>query len=133
MTWLKTVNIIILRFFLFINYYFIEQYVTRKTLLEVLKEKGIFFGGISSLGKILQNIGFRFKKDDRRRGLMELPNIALTRIRFLREYVRNLQSQSGLQCVYLDETWVFENGTMCRSWQDASVKSVRRIKPEGSR
>lgn len=110
-----------------------KQYVTQKTLLQVLKEKDIFHGSISSLRVILHKIGFRYKKDDPRRGLMELPNIALARIRFLREYVRNLKSENSRQCVFLDETWVFENGTTCRSWQDDNVKSVRKTKPEGRR
>lgn len=83
--------------------------------------------------KILRNIGFRFKKDDPRRGLMELPNIVFARVRFLQEYVRNLKSESGLNCVFLDETWVFENGTVCSSWQDSDVRTVRKIKPEGKR
>ena len=38
--------------------------------------------------------------------------------------MNNLQSKSPLECVYLDETWIFENGTVTRSWQDDSYKSV---------
>lgn len=101
--------------------------------MQALQEKDIFHGGITSLGKVLHNIGFRFKKDNPRRGLMELPNIALARVRFLQDYVKNLKSENGLACVFLDETWIFENGTTCSSWQDTDVKSVRKIKPEGTR
>lgn len=115
------------------TYFFLEKYVTQKTLLQLLRERDIFHGSITSLNVILKNIGFKYKKDDPRRGLMELPNIALARIHFLQEYVKNLQSESGRQCVFLDETWVFENGTTCRSWQDNDIQSVRKVKPEGRR
>ncbi|KAF2902615.1 hypothetical protein ILUMI_03572 [Ignelater luminosus] len=67
------------------------------------------------------------------RGLMELPNITLARVRFLQEYVTHLRSESGRQCIVLEETWIFENGTVCKSWQDDNAKSVRKIKPEGRR
>ncbi|CAH1372777.1 unnamed protein product [Tenebrio molitor] len=35
----------------------------------------------------------------------------LSRVQFL----RSLNAQNPLQCVYLDETWIFENGSVHRS------------------
>ncbi|RZC34501.1 hypothetical protein BDFB_014273, partial [Asbolus verrucosus] len=46
---------------------------------------------------------------------------------FLRKYTDNLQSNLPLQWVYLDENWIFENGTVLKSWQDDSHRSARGI------
>jgi hypothetical protein len=40
---------------------------------------------------------------------MELGHVAISRVQFLRSYMQNLNAQNSLQCVYLDETWIFEN------------------------
>lgn len=82
-----------------------------------------------SLSRLLHHIGFKYKKEDNRRALMERPNIALRRAEFLRKYKANQNSTVKRQVVFLDETWIFAKGNTKRSWQDESVKSVR--KPEG--
>jgi hypothetical protein len=46
---------------------------------------------------------------------MELGHVAISRVQFLRSYMQNLNAQNSLQCVYLDETWIFENGSVHRS------------------
>jgi hypothetical protein len=111
----------------------LEKHITKLTLLRVLKAKHLFQGGTSSLGKVWKGIGFRFRKDDPRRGLMELPRIALLRTQFLQEYMKNVNGTVPHQFVFLDESWIFENGTTGRSWQDNSAKSVRRTKVDGKR
>jgi hypothetical protein len=40
----------------------------------------------------------------------------------------NLNSSDPRPCVYLDETWVFANGTVR---QDEDVRSVKKITGEG--
>jgi hypothetical protein len=45
---------------------------------------------------------------------MELRHVAISRVQFLRSYMQNLNAQNP-QCVYLDETWIFENGSVHRS------------------
>lgn len=112
---------------------FVGQHITRASLIQILKERDIFKGGITSLGKVLKDIGFRFKKDDPRRGLMELDHIALRRVEFLKKYVTNLRQNIPSEFVFLDETWIYENGTVCRSWQDNSKNSVKKIKTDGKR
>ncbi|KAJ3620908.1 hypothetical protein MTP99_004820 [Tenebrio molitor] len=64
---------------------------------------------------------------------MELPRIALLRTQFLQEYMKNVNGTVPHQFVFLDESWIFENGTTGRSWQDNSPKSVRRTKVDGKR
>lgn len=97
-----------------------------------LKERDIFNGCLTSLWKVLKNIGFKYSKDNPRRGLMELPHIAMKRLRFLHDYVK-LKNESLRQFVFLDETWIFKDGTVGRSWQDSSTKSVKKTKVGGSR
>jgi hypothetical protein len=95
--------------------------VTQASLLEVLVRKHIFLGYISSLKQVLHNIGFTFKATDSKR-LMELGHAAISRVQFLRSYMQNLNAQNPLQCV---EAWIFENGSVHRSWQDDSYKSIK--------
>ncbi|CAH1381968.1 unnamed protein product, partial [Tenebrio molitor] len=64
---------------------------------------------------------------------MEKPHVTLLRKKFLKDYMDNLNSSDPRPCVYLDETWVFANGTVRRSWQDEDVRSVKKITGEGDR
>lgn len=110
----------------------VEQHITLKSLSAVLRERDIFAGGQTSLWKILRNIGFHYKKDDPKRALMELPHIVLKRINFLSEYIRYKKSEI-YKFVFTDETWIFQDGTVARSWQDNDVRSVRTRKVGGKR
>lgn len=48
---------------------------------------------------------------------------------FLRKYMDNMTSEYRRQVIFLDETWIYSKGNKTKSWQDESIKSVR--KPEG--
>lgn len=98
----------------------------------VLKSSDIFNGCDASLWKVLQNIGFHFKKDDPKRALMELPHIALKRISFLQQYLR-IKQEHIYQFVFLDETWIFQDGSTSKTWQDEHVKSVKAKQIGGKR
>lgn len=102
------------------------------SLLTKLKEKELFNGCRQSLSTLLKEIGFKWKKDDPRRGLMEVPNVAFKRVQFLRSY-REERAEGLYQFVFTDETWIFQNGTIGRSWQNSNVKSVKTIKGDGKR
>lgn len=102
------------------------------SLLVKLKDRQLFNGCRQSLSTLLKEIGFKFKKDDPRRGLMELPNVAFKRVKFLRSYM-NEKMEGLYQFVFTDETWIFQNGTISRSWQDNNVKSVKTTKVDGKR
>lgn len=118
---------------IYISFLIVEVHITKSSLLEILKQRDTYNGGLTSLGKILKAIGFKWLKDNPRRGLMELQHIALARIDFLQTYMKNIKNNYFWQFVYLDETWIFQNGTVGRSWQDNSLQSVKRIKSEGKR
>ncbi|RZC37231.1 uncharacterized protein BDFB_002956, partial [Asbolus verrucosus] len=97
----------------------VQEHITRTLLLELLKGRQIFNGCVNSLGKVLKEIGFRYKKDEPRRGLIELQHVVFVRVHFLRKYMDNCDQ---IYHYNVDETWIFENGTVSRSWQDDSHK-----------
>jgi hypothetical protein len=55
---------------------------------------------------------------------MEKPHVVALRKNFLSKFMKNAESSERKSCVFLDETWVFANGTVRRSWQDEDVRSV---------
>ncbi|XP_031339075.1 uncharacterized protein LOC116167722 [Photinus pyralis] len=63
---------------------------------------------------------------------MELPHVASKRIRFLRQY-KDFKEKDLYQFVFLDETWILQNGTIQHSWQDSNERSVKTIKTDGKR
>lgn len=102
------------------------------SLLCHLREKELFNGSRSSLYRYLLDIGFKWTKDNPRRGLMELPHIVNKRIDFLQSY-KKVKMLNLYTPVFVDETWIFQNGTVSRSWQDNNIKSVKSVKNEGKR
>lgn len=101
-------------------------------MCETLRVKHMFNGSERSFHTVLKNMGFKWQKDNPRRGLMELPNIVFKRIEFLRSY-KAAKEENLFEFVFLDETWIFQNGTVSRSWQDQNKGSVRKIKVDGKR
>lgn len=85
-----------------------------------------------SLCTLLKEIGFKWKKDNPRRGLMEVSNVALKRVDFLRSYIQE-KDAGRYKFVFLDETWIFQHGTIGRSWQDDDKRSVKTTKVDGKR
>ncbi|KAI4467863.1 hypothetical protein MML48_2g00015386 [Holotrichia oblita] len=114
------------------NMYRDKEHITLCTLNKVLKRSDTFNGCTTSLWKVLQNIGFHFKKDDPKQALVELPHIALKRISFLQQYVR-IKQERTYQFVFLDETWIFQDGSTSKTWQDENVKSVKAKQMPGKR
>ncbi|XP_072402028.1 uncharacterized protein [Diabrotica undecimpunctata] len=92
----------------------------------------MFSGCRASLGTVRNDIGFKWLKDNPRRGLMEQSHIAVKRAEFLRLY-QNYKHEGLYKFVFIDETWIFQNGSICHSWQDDNKRSVRSIKTDGKR
>ncbi|CAG9833274.1 unnamed protein product [Diabrotica balteata] len=109
-----------------------KKHVTLESLKDNLVKKQMFDGSTTSLWRVLKQLGFRWQKDSPRRGLMELPNIAVKRTLFLRNYIEEKEA-CLYKFVFIDETWIFQNGTICRSWQNEDKRSVRTIKTDGKR
>ncbi|XP_063232735.1 uncharacterized protein LOC134536756 isoform X2 [Bacillus rossius redtenbacheri] len=84
--------------------------VTVDTILKEIRERQIdYYGGRSSLHKLLKKMGFSWKTVDGRKALIENENIVLQRIDFLRKYKEEK-----------------ERGTVSKSWQDKSLQSAKR-------
>ena len=90
-----------------LSFYERREMPTLEKIKENLKQKISFNGSIESLRTILLQTGFRFRKIDGRKTLLERSDVAAARSRFLRE-MRQL-SQSHENFVYIDETWVDQN------------------------
>lgn len=111
---------------------FLEQHVTIQSLWSELKNRELFNGSTSSLRRLLKELGFKWMKDNPRRGLMELTNVAVKRVQFLKSY-KQAKEDALYQFVFLDETWIFQNGTIGRSWQNENLRTVKTTKTDGKR
>ncbi|XP_063237257.1 uncharacterized protein LOC134539290 isoform X4 [Bacillus rossius redtenbacheri] len=84
--------------------------VTVDTILKEIRERQIdYYGGRSSLHKLLKKMGFSWTTVDGRKVLIENENIVLQRIDYLRKYKEEK-----------------ERGTVSKSWQDKSLQSAKR-------
>ncbi|KAL1516351.1 hypothetical protein ABEB36_000270 [Hypothenemus hampei] len=82
------------------NMYKEKKHVTIKSLNAELSSKEIVSLSNTSLGIVLKDIGFKYKKDENRRALMERTNIASLRARFLREYMESRDSAYSRQIIF---------------------------------
>ncbi|XP_063220531.1 uncharacterized protein LOC134529903 isoform X1 [Bacillus rossius redtenbacheri] len=99
--------------------------VTVDTILKEIRERQIdYYGGRSSLHKLLKKMGFSWTTVDGRKALIENENIVLQRIDFLRKYKE--EKERGANFIFVDETWIFQRGTVSKSWQDKSLQSAKR-------
>ncbi|XP_063231083.1 uncharacterized protein LOC134535768 isoform X1 [Bacillus rossius redtenbacheri] len=125
--------------------------VTVDTILKEIRERQIdYYGGRSSLHKLLKKMGFSWTTVDGRKALIENENIVLQRIDFLRKYKE--EKERGANFIFVDETWIFQrgkaliylkicsvvqykvfhfhfiyfSGTVSKSWQDKSLQSAKR-------
>ncbi|XP_045174542.2 uncharacterized protein LOC123535853 [Mercenaria mercenaria] len=115
-----------------------EFYVMRKQLptvgkihKELASDIG-FHGSITSLRKILKNLGYRWKKcGSNRKVLMEKPDVSRLRC----EYVRKVKQyrDSGYDLVYLDETWIDTSHTAKYCWQSVEERGVAAPFNKGQR
>lgn len=99
------------------GYFTTGKYPTLDKLKKSLDEAGLFHASRSSLVQILHNLGFYFKKIDKRKLLMEKPEISASRARFIREIMK----ENPDELVFLDETWVNANHCLSRGWNDGSA------------
>ena len=106
------------------GYYTRKEYPTLNTLMKSLHEAGLYNGKRTSLHKIVRKIGFRYKKCNKRKIIMERWDIIMQRITFLRE-MNKIDNFDNV--VFLDETWLNANHTVGRSWTDDTLKSSSKV------
>ncbi|KAL4107543.1 hypothetical protein QTP88_017874 [Uroleucon formosanum] len=96
------------------------EYPTALTILTEVKKKCNWKGSVWSMRSLLKNLKFSFKKcNDGRKFLMERNDIVALRCTFLRKMC-TLREQNDTRPVnYLDETWINQNHSRTRIWQNA--------------
>jgi hypothetical protein len=65
-------------------------------------------------------MGHTFKKINNRKILIEQPHLLSKRIRFLRKYRQYLETNKYI-FIFLDETWIYQNGSQLRQWVNENV------------
>lgn len=105
---------------------------TIKTLLPVLKEKINFTGGKWSLGKVLRQLNFRWRKSvNNRKILIEKSDIRELRLKYLRT-IQTYRSE-GRPVIYMDESYVHSTHTKPLSWSDGSEAGLKTPISKGER
>lgn len=84
---------------------------------------------ISTVHKILKELGFIYSSRKRNSVLIERPEIMEWRHTYLRK-IKKYRHQSRT-IIYTDETWVNAGHTTNKVWQDTTVKSHRQAHNEG--
>lgn len=106
------------------NYYLRKEVPTLKKLVASLRECDLFRGQKSSLAKVLKEIGFTYKKSDKRKILMERRDVAFARCEFLSE-AKKIADWSNV--VFTDETWLNANHTVSKNWTDDTAASTSSV------
>ena len=102
------------------------EHVTLDTLLCRVTEDVELNVSRSSLRKILLRNGYRFRKINKRRILMEKPAVVAARARFLRRMKKIRQEEPDRTIVYLDETWFNQYDYLEKAWLDEEEFSGRK-------
>lgn len=108
------------------DFYMNKMFPTIEALLAKLKESMPDFPDVSksTLYRRVKNLGFRFKKLNRKPVLMESHVIAASRRTYL-ENIKNLRSH-GYKIFYTDETWCGQNHTLKYGWQENVIDSLNK-------
>lgn len=106
------------------SYYSRKEYPTVKKLIITLQEAGLYSGSVTSLITVLKKIGFKYKKTDKRKILMERHDLILHRISFLRE-INKISDWDRV--IFVDETWLNANHTVSQSWTDDTQASCSKV------
>lgn len=96
---------------------------TTKKLLQAVREQIDFPYCRESLRRLLKSNGFYWRKcQNKRKVLLERPNILHWRYKYIRA-IRKYR-QEGRNIVYLDETWVDNDMTLKKCWQNEEILGV---------
>ena len=116
------------------NMYINGESVTLDLVLTKIKEDLGLFIGRSSLRKLLLQNGFRFRKINVRKILMEKPDVTSARVRYLREIRKIRSRQPEPAVIYLDETWYCQYDTEQRAWlDDGEINGRKNVIGKGKR
>jgi hypothetical protein len=92
------------------DYHKKNEYFTISDLLNYAKLELEYTGGKTTLNRIIKSMGYKFKKVNGGRILCNTSRIKYLKIAFLRKYLQFCNSPNPPTFVYLDESWIFQNG-----------------------
>ena len=98
------------------TFYDQRKYPTLTTLLETVRQNGLFSGGRFCLWRVLKEMGFTYKKCDNKRYIYEQRHI----IEQIHEYLQTINQlrKENKTIIYTDETWVNAHHTQEHIWID---------------
>lgn len=109
-----------------------KELPTLKGLLRKLQADIGFKGSITSLRRILKELGFTWKKtEDNRKLVIEQTNIRLKRIEYL-EKITAYRTE-GRPIIYTDESYVDSTHTSLKTWSDGTEKGLKKKISKGKR
>jgi transposase len=105
---------------------------TAELLRAAMQEATDFRGGVTSMKKILKQIGFQWKKtENNRKLLVERLDIREKRISYLTQIKR--YREEGRPVVYMDESYVLSSHVAGKIWADTSGKGLHAPVSKGDR
>lgn len=112
-----------------------NEFFTLDMLLANVRDNLEFEGGRTTLFRIMKSMGYKYKLVNGRKILCEQKHVVAAKIIFLRNFLQLKQSSENVTFVYLDETWIYQNGSAIRQWMhESDIKSnPSKIKCEGKR
>lgn len=106
-----------------------EFYITKKIvptcikLLAAIREKIEFPWEVTSLRKLLKDMGYKWLKcHNKRRILVERPAVVYARSNYLRKIRQYRQDDQNI--FFLDETWIDNNLTFKKCWRNEMIDAV---------
>ncbi|KAK9717585.1 hypothetical protein QE152_g23664 [Popillia japonica] len=111
----------------------LEKYEFSSSIYDKIKEYDVpFDGGLSTLSKVLKNMGFRWKKSaDKKAVLMESYDIRLKRIKYLKELHRYVQDNRPI--IFTDESYIHSSHTQSKEWADDTTRGLKKPMSKGKR
>lgn len=102
-----------------------KELPTLKGILRKLKADINFEGSLSSLNRILKDLGFKWQKtEDQRKVLIETYNIRLKRIEYL-EKISQYRAE-GRPIIYTDESYIDSTHTKSKAWSDGTTAGLKK-------
>lgn len=100
-----------------------------KVLEEIRKDEDLPKFGRTTLWKVLRQLNFRFLKRNRNSILLDRNDI----IAWRRDYLTKIKEYraTAKQIYYLDETWLNEDHTVGKVWQDQNITSKKQAFMDG--
>ncbi|CAK1591465.1 unnamed protein product, partial [Parnassius mnemosyne] len=109
-----------------------KELPTLKQLQRKLKDDINFNGSVTSLGRILKQLGFQWKNtQNERKVLIEQSNIRLQRIEYLHSITK--YRSEGRPIIYTDESYVDSSHSMSKAWGDGSQMGVKKKISKGQK